>query len=315
MTYSIIARDAETGHFGAAVQTCNLAVGTWVPWGAAGVGVVATQARAERRYGISGLELMREGYTADQALKALLAADSRREERQVSMIDSAGNVATHTGRGCLPAAGSIVGEDFCAQANMVAADAVWPAMAGAYQATEGPLAERLLAALDAADEAGGDLRGRQTAALLVVGDRSSAPLVDLRVDHDPDPLGQLRRFYRLHRAYTLQYEIMDCVEAGKLEPVAAMVAKLGELAPDEPYLQYLRALHLERDLGAREEAIAILRPLVEAQPQWRTYLEREINAAQDPEHQDTSPSLRARLDPQILVELDGPQPDSDVIYL
>jgi len=279
VTYSIVARDLQTGHMGVAVQTCNLAVGTWVPWAAAGVGVVATQATAERRYGTSGLDLLRGGYSATDALQALLAADGEREQRQVSMIDSRGDIATHTGTCCIPEAGSFLGDTFCTQANMMARDTVWGAMADAYQTAQGPLAERLLAALDAAQAEGGDLRGKQTAALLVVADRPSPlPLVDLRVDHSPQPLAELRRLLRLHQAYALAYRIVDCVAAGELEPVHDLVAQVGDLAPNEPYLQCLRALHLERDLGLRDEALAILRPLVAQQPQWRVYLQREVRS-------------------------------------
>jgi uncharacterized Ntn-hydrolase superfamily protein len=297
MTYSIIARDPETGQLGAAVQTCNLAVGTWVPWAAAGVGVVATQATAERRYGTSGLDLMRDGQTATQALQALLAADNDRELRQVSIIDNAGNIATHTGDCCIPEAGSFLGDTFCSQANMMARDTVWGAMATAYQTTHGTLAERLLAALDAAQAEGGDLRGKQTAALLIVeGRQSPLPLIDLRVDHDPQPLVQLHRLFRLHQAYTLEYRIVDLVEQNTLEPIYGLIAQIDELAPDEPYLQCLRALHLERDLGLRDEALAILHPLIEDQPQWRNYLERELLSAQVADC--------PYLDPQFLRQLD-----------
>jgi len=300
MTYSIIARDPETGQFGAAVQTCNLAVGTWVPWAAGGVGVVATQAMAERRYGTSGLDLMRGGYTAVQALQSLLAVDPKREYRQVSMMDSAGNIATHTGDCCLPQAGSFVGDDFCTQANMMRQKTVWRAMADAYQTADGKLADRLLAALDAAQAEGGDIRGQQTAALLIVGERPSPiPVLDLRVDHDPDPLGQLRRLLRLHRAYALEYEIVACVDKGHMEPIYDLITQIGELAPDEPYLECLRALHLERDLGLRDEALAILCPLIEKHPQWRAYLERELTAAQI--------GRCPELDPQFLNDLDQMQ--------
>lgn len=297
MTYSIIARDPETGHFGAAVQTCNLAVGTWVPWAAGGVGVVATQAMAVRRYGTSGLDLMRGGYSAEQALNSLLAADPKPEYRQVSMIDSNGNIATHTGDCCLPEAGSFVGDAYCTQANMMTRDTVWEAMATAYELAEGNLAHRLLAALDAAQKEGGDIRGQQTAALLVVDSRPSPiPLIDLRVDHDPDPLGQLRRLLRLHQAYNLQYKIEDYIESGQLEPVYGLITQIGELAPDEPYLQCLRALYLERDLGRRDEAIAILGLLIKKSPQWRDYLERELVVSRN--------DGCSQLDPQFLSILD-----------
>lgn len=297
MTYSIIARDPETGQMGVAVQTCNLAVGTWVPWAAGGVGAVATQADADRRYGTAGLELMRGGYTAGEALEALLATDRQREQRQVSMLDQEGNVATHTGTCCIPMAGSSRGASFCTQANMMARDTVWGAMAAAYEAGAGTLAERLLAALEAAQAEGGDLRGQQTAALLVVAGRPSPlPVVDLRIDHHPQPVAELRRLLRLHQAYTLEYRIVDLIEEGNRDPVYDLIRQIGELAPDEPYLRCLRALHLERDLGMRAEALAILQPLIEEQPQWRIYLERELMRARN----DGCPDL----DPQLLRELD-----------
>jgi uncharacterized Ntn-hydrolase superfamily protein len=303
MTYSIIARDPQTGQMGVAVQTFNLAVGTWVPWAAGGVGVVATQALAERRYGLSGLDLMRGGYPAKQALHALLAADPKRELRQVSMMDNKGEIATHTGACCIPEAGSFLGDTFCTQANMMARETVWSAMAAAFQETKGPLAGRLLAALDAAQAEGGDLRGKQTAALLVVEGRPSlVPLIDLRVDHDPRPLLQLRRMLRLHQAYELEYEIGRHLDEGNRELVYDLVVQIGELAPDEAYLQCLCALHLERALGLRHEALQILRPLVEQQPQWRIYLERELRSAHSADC--SAPDAGRRLDPQFLSALD-----------
>jgi uncharacterized Ntn-hydrolase superfamily protein len=296
MTYSIIACDIETGQLGAAVQTFNLAVGTWVPWAEGGIGVVATQALAERQYGTSGLDLMRGGFPANKTLAALLAADPKRESRQVSMIDSVGNIASHTGACCIPEAGSFVGDTFCTQANMMARDTVWHVMAEAYKSAGGSLPERLLAALDAAQEEGGDLRGKQTAALLVVDSQPSPfPLIDLRVDHDPDPLGQLHRLLQLHKAYALEYEIVAYIDKGQTEPIQELIKQIMELAPDEPYLHCLCALHLERHLGQREKALAILRPLIEENPQWGTYLERELLSAQD----DHCPDL----DPRLLQEL------------
>jgi uncharacterized Ntn-hydrolase superfamily protein len=242
---------------------------------------------------------MRGGYTANEALQALLAADPQREQRQVSMLDDAGHIVTHTGRCCVPAAGSLLGDTFCVQANMMARDTVWPAMAAAYRETKGVLAERLLAALDAAQAEGGDLRGRQTAALLVVGrERSPLPLVDLRVDHDPQPLRQLRRLWRLHQAYMLEYQVVDAVANGKKELIGGLIDQIGEIAPDEPYLQCLCALHLERDLGLRQEALNILQPLIKEQPQWRTYLERELAIAPAAGCVELDPQLLHDLDPQ-----------------
>ncbi len=276
MTYSIVARDPETGHMGVAVQTFNLAVGTWVPWAEGGVGAVATQALAERSYGTLGLDLIRGGKTAGEALTALLEVDPKREFRQVSIIDHQGAIATHTGDRCFPEAGSFVGDTFCTQANMMARDTVWEAMADAYETASGDLADRLLAALDAAQAEGGDMRGKQTVAMLVVDrERTPIPLVDLRVDHDPNPLQELRRLLRLHRAYTAEYAIPDYVEAGDTETAYKMLSQIGELAPDEPYLQYLRAMHLAGWLDRWDEALAILQPLIEESPVWGEYLQRE----------------------------------------
>jgi uncharacterized Ntn-hydrolase superfamily protein len=297
MTYSIVARDPQTGQLGVAVQTFNLAVGTWVPWAAGGVGAVATQALAERSYGTRGLELIREGKSAPEALQTLLAADPQREQRQVSMIDAQGRIGTHTGRCCIPEAGSHLGDTFCTQANMMLRDTVWQAMAEAYQAAQGDLADRLMAALDAAQAEGGDMRGKQTAALLVV-DRaeSSIPLIDLRVDRDPQPLKRLRHMLRLHRAYTLEYQIADHVRSGDTQPVYGIIQKIVELAPEESYLHCLCALHLDRVLGRRQEALDILRPLVARQPQWRRYLQREYLVAQRDGCTELGEGLLAELD-------------------
>ncbi|WP_119070863.1 DUF1028 domain-containing protein [Aggregatilinea lenta] len=276
MTYSIIARDPDTGQMGVAVQTFNFATGTWVPWAEGGVGAVATQALADRRYGFMGLDLMRGGLAAEAALRALLADDDGRDFRQVSMLDRHGGIATHTGARCFPHAGSYQGATFCTQANMMARGTVWGAMAAAFEAARGDLAERILAAMDAAQAEGGDLRGQQTAALLIV-DREPVrvPLVDIRVDHHPRPLDELRRMLRLHRAYSAEGAVAEVVAAGDLNAAQTLLDRIGALAPDEPYLQYLRALHLAAWLDAEAEALDILRGLIAARPVWREYLARE----------------------------------------
>lgn len=261
---------------GVAVQTCNLAVGTWVPWAEAGVGAVATQAEAERSYGTLGLELMRGRLSAQQALGALLAADDRRDFRQVAFVDAQGEVAVFTGKRCLPKAGHVLGETFATQANMMADNTVWEAMAEAYQSHEGDFADRLLAALDAAELAGGDIRGRQTAALLVVGPENFAfPSIDLRVDHHPDPLSELRRLLGLHRAYTAEYAIRDAAQAGDTKTVSQLLQQIDQGAPGEAYLQYLRAMHLAGRLGRWDEAIFILQNLIEKSPTWAEFLRRD----------------------------------------
>lgn len=260
------------------MQTFNLAVGAWVPWAEGGVGAVATQALAERSYGTEGLALIDAGKSAGEALSELLAADPKREFRQVSIIDQRSEIATHTGERCFPEAGSVVGDGFCAQANMMANDSVWGAMAKAYRNSSGDLADRLLAALLAAEGEGGDLRGRQTAALLVVGpERTSIPLISLRVDHHPEPLAELARLLRLHRAYMAEYAIPERIEAGDEKTAYALTERIGEWAPDEPYLQYLRALHLAGRLDRWQEGREILAELIESGSTWREYLRREAS--------------------------------------
>ena len=201
-----MARDRSTGELGVAVATSTLAVGRAAPWALAGVGVVVTQAHTSRTYGARGLELLAEGLSPDQVLDRLGADDPQRHTRQVAIVDAAGRVAAWTGRGCLSACGHVTGEQHSVQGNTLRSRSVVPSMAEAFQAAGGGLAERLLAALDGAEEAGGDLRGRQSAAILVVsGRRTDAPwdevTVDLRVDDSDDPVGELRRLVSLQRAY------------------------------------------------------------------------------------------------------------------
>jgi uncharacterized Ntn-hydrolase superfamily protein len=258
------------------VQTFNLGVGSWVPWAEGGIGAVATQALADRGYGTQGLNLMRGGKSAPDALNALLSVDDKRAFRQVAMIDEHGTIAHHTGESCFPEAGCFIGDDFCTQANMMARNTVWDAMARAYQAAEGDFAARLLAALDAAQAEGGDMRGKQTAAMLIVdSQRNPIPVVDLRVDYDPQPLKKLHHLVRLHRAYMAEYYISNDIEAGDIDAAREKTALIGELAPDEPYLVFLRALHLAGNLDRWDDGLKLLQPLLEKYPVWREYLERE----------------------------------------
>ena len=203
MTYSIVARDPRTGELGVAVQSRWPSVGAGVAWAEPGVGAVATQSFTEISYGPLGLEAMRAGTPAHDALADLLAEDSRAAVRQVGMVDAIGRSAAHTGDRCVEAAGHVTSENLSIQANMMERPTVWPAMAEAYRSTDGDLADRLLAALRAAEAEGGDVRGRQSSALLVV--PASGPRwatrFDLRVDDDRAPLDELARLLHLSRAY------------------------------------------------------------------------------------------------------------------
>jgi uncharacterized Ntn-hydrolase superfamily protein len=206
LTFSLVARDPVTGRLGVAVASCALAVGRAVPWARAGVGAVATQATTHRGYGHGGLSLLADGLPPDQALARLREDDPDPSQRQVGMVDARGLIAVWTGRGCLSACGHLTGEGYAAQGNMLASRSVVPSLVEGYLEAGGDFGERLLAGLAAAQEAGGDLRGRQSAALLVVGaDRCAHPwegmLVDLRVDDATDPVAELTRLLRLQRAY------------------------------------------------------------------------------------------------------------------
>jgi uncharacterized Ntn-hydrolase superfamily protein len=206
VTYSIVARDPETGELGVAVQTRAFAVGNAVPWAAPKVGAVATQSFTDRSYGPFALDLLRIGRTPEDALAGLVRADPQEGVRQVGVVDAQGRTAAHTGELCIPEAGHIAGDGFSVQANMMRSAEVWPAMAEAYTGATGSLPQRLLAALDAAEAAGGDFRGRQAAAMLVVaGETNGRPwdehVVDVRVDDHPEPLAELRRLVGLAEAY------------------------------------------------------------------------------------------------------------------
>lgn len=205
-TYSIVAHDPQTGELGVAVQSHWFSVGQIVSWAEAGVGAVATQSFVDPSYGKLGLELMRVGRSAPETLAGLLAADANREVRQVAMIDAKGRVSAHTGTKDIQAAGHIVGDNFSVQANLMASDKVWPAMAQAFRSAKGDLAERMLVALEAAEAAGGDIRGRQSAALVVVSGKPTGRawvdrVFDLRVDDAAEPLRELRRLVKIQRAY------------------------------------------------------------------------------------------------------------------
>lgn len=237
-TYSIVARDAETGELGVAVQSHWFSVGAIVPWAEAGVGAVATQSFVEPAYGPLGLELMRTGRTAAQALEALVSTDQGEAVRQVAMVDADGKVAAHTGSLAIEAAGHHVGHGFSAQANMMESATVWDAMARAYQASDGDLAERLLVALEAAQAEGGDIRGKQSAALLVVtGEPTGLSWMDrtfdLRVEDHPEPVAELRRLVTLQRAYLELNEGDARVTEGDIAGAMEAYSAAMELVSDE----------------------------------------------------------------------------------
>ena len=277
-TFSIVARDPINGDLGAAVQSHWFSTGALVTYAEAGVGAVATQAMIEPSYGPLGLTLMRAGKSAPLALQALLSADEERDIRQVAMIDTTGRVATHTGARCIPAAGHISGDHFSVQANMMANDSIWPAMDAAYRASTGPLASRMLAALEAAQAAGGDIRGQQSAAMIVVkGISSGRPwadrIIDLRVDDHSTPLAELKRLLRLAEAYNLMNAGDEELGGGRTEAALASYRAAAALAPEVDEMPFWHAVTLA-DLGRLEEALPIFARVFAADVHWKELLRR-----------------------------------------
>lgn len=278
-TYSIVARDPETGDMGVAVQSHYFSVGPVCPWGEAGVGVVATQSFVDPSYGPLGLELMRSGRSADAALAGLVAADEGQQTRQVAMVDAHGGVGAHTGERCIAEAGHRTGDGFSAQANMMLTDTVWDAMAEAYASSEGDLAGRLLAALDAAEAEGGDIRGRQSAAILIVaGTSTNKPWTDrkmeLRVEDHPEPIIELRRLVDVHRAYRLIAEAEKKMQDPEtVAEAAAEFERAYRLSGDNIELRYWYALTLGM-AGKHDEASDVLGQIFRADERWRELTRR-----------------------------------------
>ena len=274
-TYSIVARDPATGELGVAVQSHWFAVGQMVPWVRPGVGAVATQSIVEAAYGPRALERLAAGERARPALDALVADDEFARFRQVAVVDAHGNVASHTGAGCIVYAGHEAGHEFSVQANMMASPEVWPAMARAFQAATGSLARRLLAALHAAETHGGDARGRQSAAL-VVAPAEGEPwrrTVDLRVDDDPEPLAQMDRLLDLSDAYALASEGDQLVGAGRHDEAGEKYRLASELAPGNHELLFWAGMAAAQ-AGDLPTALDRVRAAIALEPGWRTLLER-----------------------------------------
>jgi uncharacterized Ntn-hydrolase superfamily protein len=273
MTYSLVAFDPDTGECGVAVQSHWFSVGGLVTWAEPGVGAVATQANVEVSYGPRGLALMRAGRRAPAALVQLLGADKLRATRQVAMVDARGGVAAHTGADCMCFAGQDVGHHHSAQANIMRTDAVWGAMSEAYLGASGPLAERLLDALDAGEAAGGDVRGRQSAALLVVPAEGEPweRVVEVRVDDHPDPLAELRRLAGLAGAYAVAAEGDEASGGGDHDAAAERFIAAWELAPENIELRFWAALSLHHQ-GEHERGAELLRGTIDEHDGWRELL-------------------------------------------
>ena len=277
-TYSIVARDPATGEMGVAVQSHYFQVGPIVPWAESGVGAVATQSLVLVDYGPNGLAMMRAGKTAKEALDSLVASDAHNEGRQVAMVDAKGNVATYTGKNCIPFAGHKAGNQYSCQANLMASDKVWPAMAEAFEKAQGDLAERMMQALEAAEKAGGDIRGKQSAALLVVratptGKPWQDRLFDLRVEDSPKPLEELRRLIKLRRAYRFEDEGDTYVSEKKLPEALAAYEQAMKLAPEVIELKFWAAVSMY-PTERKAEALKMFKEVFARESQWADLVPR-----------------------------------------
>jgi len=277
-TYSIVAVDREAGEIGAAVQSHWFSVGTTVPWAEAGIGAVATQSFANLSFGPRGLELLRQGKSPGQVVEQLLDSDPAGEMRQLAVIDRHGNAAAHTGSRCVPEAGHLIGENFSVQANLMASSEVWPAMAQSFRQSSGPLAERLIEALRAAQARGGDLRGKQSAAILVVraeptGELWRDRLIDLRVEDHEEPLDELDRLLRVFRAYEHMNRGDEALEADDGEGALREYDEALRLYPHSQEIQFWSAVSLV-NAGRLEQALPAFAQLFSAHPNWGTLLER-----------------------------------------
>ena len=281
-TYSIVARDSVTGDIGVAVQSHWFSVGSVVTYGKAGVGVVATQSLVNPSYGPKGLALMEQGLSPQQALDVLLANDKGEMYRQVSFLDDEGNVATHTGSSCIEMAGHKQGINFSVQANMMLKNTVWDAMANAFESTVGTLQERILAALKAAEDQKGDIRGRQSAAILIVKGRATGnswedTIMDLRVEDHENPIKELERLINIHKAYDFMNQGDLAMEEGDSEKAEHLYLNAQKLFPSNLEMKYWYAINLLNNKNFKK-AKRILQSIFKEDSNWRTLTSRLVKS-------------------------------------
>jgi uncharacterized Ntn-hydrolase superfamily protein len=274
-TYSIVAFDPATGEHGAAVQSHWFSVGSLCIWARPGIGAAATQSVVEPAHGPNALDRLAAGEDATAALAGVLAPDPLVAVRQVAVVDAGGNVAVHTGPECIPCAGDVVGEHWSCQANMMERDTVPAAMSAAFARADGPLSDRLMAALEAAEGEGGDVRGRQSAAMIVVPPEGEAwrTSVDLRVEDHPDPLAELRRLIGLQRAYELAGEGDELLAAGRPQEAGERYRAAQALAPGSHELLFWAGLAMAQ-AGDLDGGVDAVRRAAEVHPNWLLLLER-----------------------------------------
>ena len=281
-TYSIVARDSVTGEMGVAVQSHWFSVGSIVTYGKAGVGVVATQSLVNPSYGPKGLALMSEGKSPQEALNILLAQDSGQMYRQVAFLNTKGEVATHTGDLCIAEAGHKQGNNFSVQANMMLNNTVWDAMAKAFESAKGSLSERILAAMKAAENERGDIRGKQSAAILIVKGKSSGNswednVMDLRVEDHENPIQELERLIQIHRAYDFMNKGDVAMEHGNSEEAETMYKNAQKLFPDNLEMQYWYAINLLNNKQFKK-AEPILKSIFKQNKDWQTLTSRLVDS-------------------------------------
>jgi uncharacterized Ntn-hydrolase superfamily protein len=286
-TFSIVAFDPKTKNLGVAVQSRYFSVGTAVPWAQAEVGAIATQSFVNISYGPRGLELLKKGLTIGQVIEKLTNKDKSRDYRQLGIIDAKGNAAAYTGAKCMHWAGSKIGRNYAAQGNILASEKVVQNMGRKFETIKGDLADRLVAALEGGQEAGGDVRGRQSAALLVVGERKTKSgygdrLTDLRVEDHPEPIAELKRLLRLHRVYSLVDEAEEIFTQGNHKKAVATIKKAIELNPnsDDAYVD-LGMTYTK--MGKRQEARKAFNRAVRLNPNMKTVISQLLKRNQPPE--------------------------------
>jgi uncharacterized Ntn-hydrolase superfamily protein len=282
MTYSLVARDPDTSEFGVAVQSHWFSVGSVVPHVREGRGAVALQSVPEAAHAGRILDRLGDGATPEEALTAVLDGDPGATMRQIAVVDAAGRVGVHTGEDCIAEAGHVVGDGFSCQANMMASGTVWDAMASAFSSSSGPLAERLVGALEAAEREGGDLRGRQSSALVVGG-------IDLRVEDHADPVAELSRLLVLRRAYEAASEGDELMAEGRIAEAAPLYERAASLAPGNHELLFWAGLAAFQS-GDEAGGLAQVRRAIEIQPTWR-----ELLARLGPEHAPAAAAVRQAL--------------------
>jgi uncharacterized Ntn-hydrolase superfamily protein len=289
-----VARDESTGEIGVAVQSHWFSVGSIVTWARAGVGAVATQANVEARYGPLGIELMAQGMSASKALASLLEEDPRAEDRQVAMVDARGSAAAHTGKKCMPEAGHIVGKGFSCQGNIMKNDRVWGAMARSYVGSgELPLQDRLMISLEAAQKEGGDLRGKQSAAIIVVGpevgkNNWEGRIIDLRVEDSPEPLRELKRLIGYNVGYNWMNRGDRLLSEGKLDDAVAAYSKGMRYLPKVLEAKYWVAIGLLSSGADEKKGMKMLKDVCAKERNW-VQVTKGIVRTQSP-----------RLDPKVL---------------